>query len=106
MSDLQLAREARNAAKAAFDARLAKVRGDGTEGSGLGGQIKGKAQADAQYLLDQTLDVARESKGIIAAVIGALTLWCMRNPLFALANRLLPHTPDTAVEDEEIGEES
>ena len=85
---VEAARLARDAARAAFDARLAHVRGD-LEARGLGGRIADKVGEDARDALDQALDVARESKGVIAGTVTALALWFLRHPIIAWAEELL-----------------
>lgn len=87
-SQLEVARLARNAARAAFDARLAKVRGD-LEARGVGGRIADKVGEDARQALDQALDVAKESKGVIAGTVAALALWFLRHPIIAWADGLI-----------------
>ena len=53
-----------------------------------GGRVKAKAKDEAVKTLDTGLDVAKESKGIIAATAGALLVWVFRAPLFNLAKEL------------------
>lgn len=84
------ARSARDAARAAFDARLAQVKED-FSARGVGGRIADRLGDDAKAALDEALDVARESKGIIAGTIAALALWFLRNPIIAWAEGLLGH---------------
>lgn len=81
-------RAARNAARAAHDANLAQVKADLAARS-IGGRIADKARDDALDLASETVAVARESKGIIAGAIGALTLWFLRDQVAALVARLL-----------------
>lgn len=81
-------RAARNAAKAALDARLTGLRGEIAE-RGVGGRIADAAKDEAAAVLAQGLDIARESKGIIAGTAAALALWFLRNPLIAWAEGLL-----------------
>ena len=80
-------RAARNAARAAHDANLAQVKAD-LAARGIGGRIADKARGDALDLAGEAVAVARESKGIIAGAIGALTLWFLRDQVAALAARL------------------
>ncbi len=74
------ARTARDAARAAFDARLAQVRGD-LEARGIGGRVAHKLGDDARDGLDRALEVAGESKTVIAGTLAALALWFLRNPI-------------------------
>ena len=80
--ELAEARAARDAAREAFDAQLFKLRGD-PEARSIGGRVADRLGSDAQAALDQALDVAAESKGIIAGTIAALALWFLRHPIIA-----------------------
>ncbi len=76
------ARAARNAARAAFDTRLASVRQD-VEARGVGGRIADKAADEALQAFELARDVADENKGVIAGTLAALALWFLREPLLA-----------------------
>ena len=91
---LDAARAARDTARLAFDARLAQVRGD-IEARGLGGRIADKLGEDAREALDEALDVASESKGIIAGTMAALALWFLRNPITAWVEGLISADEET-----------
>lgn len=78
----------RTAARARFDTRVAQVRAD-LAARPIGGRIADKAGEEALGAASEAFAVARESKGIIAAVIAALALWFLRNPLIALVSRAL-----------------
>lgn len=96
-SRLATDRAARNAARAVVDANLAQVKADLAARS-IGGRVADKAKGDALDFAGQAVNVARESKGIIAAAIGALALWTLRGPLtdFARARfRPAPVQDDT-----------
>ena len=96
------ARTRRNAARAAFDTRLAQVRDD-LEARGIGGRIADKLGEDARAGLDEALDVARESKLVIGGTIAALALWFLRNPIIAWIEQQLGRewiTPDEGTHDE------
>ncbi len=84
--DLAEARAARDAARAVFDARLQRLRGD-PEAESTGGHIAGRLGDDARSALHHALDVAGESKGIIAATLAALALWFLRHPIVAWVER-------------------
>jgi hypothetical protein len=77
----------RRAARGLFDTRLAQVKTD-LAARGVGGRIKAKAQDDAVSAIKQGVDIAKESKGIIAATAGALALWVFRAPLLSAAREL------------------
>lgn len=70
------ARERRDAARAALDARLAMLRPENLRSRAID-----TARGQAVDALETGLDVARESKGVIAGVVGLLGLWFMRKPL-------------------------
>lgn len=90
---LEDARDRRDSAKARFDARLGIVRAD-VEARGVGGRIADKIGEEARDAMEETLAVARESKGIIAGTLAALAIWFLRNPIIAWAEELLALMPD------------
>lgn len=81
--ELELARATRDAARDAFDARLEALRGD-PEAETIASRLISRLGRDARNSLDQALDVASESKGIIAATLAALALWLLRHPILDL----------------------
>lgn len=81
-------RENRGAARGLFDTRLAQVKSD-LSARGIGGRIKAQAQEKVFGALDQGIDLARESKGIIAATAGLIALWLLRAPLIGKVKELL-----------------
>ena len=91
--ELDEARAARDAARVQFDAQLMRLRGDPAARS-IGGRIADRLGEDAQTALDQALDVASESKGIIAATMAALALWFLRNPIIAWIEHQLTSQAD------------
>lgn len=99
MTPLEQARARRNASKAAFDTRLATFRAELAERS-IKEQITSKASADAHRVLDHSLAIANDSKGIIAATVGALAVWFLRHPIIALIERHLDGS-GMAEQDEE-----
>jgi len=70
------ARERRDAARAALDTRLALLKPENLRSRAID-----TARSQAVDALETGLDVARESKGVIAGVVGLLGLWFMRKPL-------------------------
>ncbi len=76
------ARNRRNAARAAFDRRLAQVRGD-LMAHGLGGRIKDTVSLGARDALNEVIDIADSQKGVVAGTMAALLLWFMRHPILA-----------------------
>lgn len=99
MTALEQARARRNASKTLFDTRLAAFRADLAEHS-VKEQIAAKASADASRALEHTLDVANQSKGVIAATVGALAVWFLRQPIIAFIERHV--AGDEASEDESV----
>lgn len=81
-------RELRSAARAVHQANVAQVKAD-LAARGVPARISAKARRDALELAGDALDVARESKGIIAGGIGALLLWSFRKQAIALVQRLI-----------------
>ena len=85
---LAQARAARDDARAVFDTQLAQLRGDPAEQT-LGGRVAERLGDDAKAAMHQALDVASESKAIIAGTIAALALWFLRHPIIAWAEQML-----------------
>lgn len=94
-------RDLRGLARGLFDTRLAQVKADLAARS-IGGRVKAKAQSEVFKTLDTGLDVAKESKGIIAATAGALLVWVFRAPLLNLAKELF--APSAVQDGEPIAE--
>lgn len=91
----------RAAARGLFDRRLARVRQDLAARS-VPARAGVRVREEAFRVLDHGIDVAKESKGIIAATTGALALWLLRAPLFGWMQE---HLGQAAVdEDEDIGQ--
>ena len=61
----------RDAARSLFDANLKQLRAD-LEARGVGGRIADKAKAETTEALAQGLEIAAESKGVIAGTLAAL----------------------------------
>ncbi len=78
----------RDAARVVAEANLARVKAD-LAARGIGGRIVDKASNEAKVAADQTLAIARESKGIIALTAAALGLWLFRKPLLRAAGSLI-----------------
>lgn len=92
-------RTTRRTARGLFDKRLAQFRAD-YEARGIGGRIKAKAVDEGQKALDQALDVASESKGVIAGTLAALLVWFFRNPILSLIGRALGSGQDPVQEQD------
>lgn len=87
----------RSAARGLFEQRLARVKQDLAARS-VPARAGARARDEAFELLDQGIDVARSSKGIIAATAGALVLWLVRRPLLGWAQEHFGHA---AVDDDD-----
>lgn len=93
-------RSTRNTARGVFDANLAQVKAD-LEARSIPGRIADKADREVREAIATGLDVASESKGIIAGTLGALVLWFFREPLLAqLKDLFASGEPATVQEDD------
>lgn len=92
-------RATRNAARGVFDAELAQVKADLAARS-IPGRVKDKADREVREAIATGLDVASESKGIIAGVLAALALWFFRAPLIAFARDLMEPDDPAPVQEE------
>ena len=70
----------RQAARALFDTNLGQVQAD-LKARGIGGRVADKAKEEVSEAVAQGLEIASESKGVIAATLAALALWFFRAPL-------------------------
>lgn len=70
----------RDAARAVFDARLARLR-QGVADKGIGARVADEALGRARATADQTLAVAKDNRLIVAATLAALAAWFLRKPL-------------------------
>jgi hypothetical protein len=89
-SDRQLAdqRAARNLARAEFNRRLAQARVD-LAPAVLKRRAVAEAQRTALSAAHQAIDIANDSRGVVAATVAALMLWYTRRPIMAGAGKLL-----------------
>lgn len=94
---LAASRGNRNAARGLFDKRLSRVKADLSARS-VSTRVKDRVQEQAFTALDHGLDIAKESKGIIAATTGAIALWFFRQPLIELVTGLLDNNGETVGE--------
>lgn len=86
-AEAEAARNARDTAKARLSRRFSSLKGEYEEkgiGSRVGDQIAGKAKDAAQG----AVEMARESKGVLAGVAGLLGLWFARRPLAGLGRKI------------------
>lgn len=75
-------RATRDAARGAFDLRLAQVRQD-IDARGIGGRIADKITEDAFDMLDEAVEVANSNRSVIAGTIAAVVIWTFRHPIIA-----------------------
>jgi hypothetical protein len=80
LRELAEARAARDAARAALDARLLRLRGDPAQVT-TGQHLMTRATAEARSALDEVLEIAMQSKTVIGATIALLALWFLREPI-------------------------
>ncbi|MFM5948679.1 MAG: hypothetical protein ACKOPM_05520 [Novosphingobium sp.] len=104
-SRLSADRSTRQAARGLFDTRLARVKAD-LAARPVPQRIKAKAQDEVFRAADLAIDVAKESKGIIAASAGAIALWIFREPLVRTLSGWFAKSPvqeqtDSAAETDE-----
>ena len=83
-------REARNRARATLDGRLRQLR-DALDERGIGGRITDDLKAEARQVGAEALDVAKESKAVIAGTVAALALWFFRLPLLGWLQERIDH---------------
>jgi hypothetical protein len=81
-------RAARNAARSAFDNRLAGIRED-LDARGVGGRIADRIGDDAREMMEEAIEIADNSRGIIAGTIAAVALWIFHKPVIAWVLTLL-----------------
>ncbi len=93
-------RALRNEARAQFCANLEQIKGD-LEARSIGGRVADKAGKEARAALLQGLDIAKESKGIIAGILAALLLWFFRAPIIAAVQNLITQDDKNIDEIEE-----
>lgn len=88
----------RSAARGLFDANLQQVRAD-LEARGVGGRIADKAKSEVTEAMAQGLEIAAESKGVIAGTVAALALWFFRAPLIAALQGLFDREEPSPVQE-------
>ncbi len=93
------ARAARDAARAAFDAQLHRLRGD-PQAQTIGERLMTRVGDDARGGMERALDVAQESKGIAAATAAVLALWFLRGPILGWLGDLWEAKTDSPDETE------
>lgn len=95
----------RNSARGLFEQRLTRVKADLAARS-IPGRVKEGIQEQVFSALDHGVDVAKESKGIIAATSAAVALWFFRQPLIEMVTDWLDKNSETGGEpDSNVQEE-
>ena len=82
-TDLLAARAVRDAARTAFDSRVAALKDDLAERS-IGTRIADDLLEKANQGLAEAIEIADSNRGVIAGTIAALALWLLRRPLTGL----------------------
>jgi len=99
--DLGAIRSRRDAARGALDSRLNRVKGD-FSARGIASRLADDARKEALETLDTAIDIAKESKGVIAGTAVLLGLWFMRNPIIAwIESQFAEHRETKAMPDEQ-----
>lgn len=93
-------RASRTAARGLFDRRLSQVKAD-LSARGIGGRIKDTARHKGEDALAEGLEIARDNRGIVAAIGAALALWVFRKPLIALIGQLPGRRQDPVQEPDD-----
>ena len=78
-------RTLRDAARGLVEADIANLRA-GLASKTISERILGRVGESASDLLDHAGETAQNNRGILAALIGAITLWFARNPIMSLFN--------------------
>ncbi len=95
-TNLAADRATRDAARAVFDERLARVR-TALAKRGVGQRLTHEVTTRAREAAGESVAVARDNRWVVAAVVAALLAWFARRPLLrwgsALADRLWPGEP-------------
>lgn len=91
-------RRVRGAARANFDAGVDQVKAD-LGARSVPGRIADKARHEATDAMATGLEMASESKGIIAAVVAGIGLWLFRAPLLRHFNVLTERNEPADVQE-------
>ena len=81
-------RAVRDAARAVFDARLARVRAALAERS-IGQRVTHEVLTRAREAAGESMAVARDNRWIVVAVVAALVAWFARRPLIRSGSALV-----------------
>jgi hypothetical protein len=86
-------RAARDEALGALTGHAQQIK-TGLEEKSIGERLAEHAASKARSAGQEALDVARDSKGVIAGTAAALALWLFRKPIEQQARKLLPRAVD------------
>ncbi len=81
-------RAARNRARAEFSRRLAVAKAD-LAPAALKRRVIAEAQQTTLSVAQQAIEIANDSRGVVAATVAALLLWLARKPVMASASHWL-----------------
>lgn len=94
-------RALRDEARTLFLARIEALRADLRE-RGIGRRAAAALARETREAVDEAIEIASDSKGVVAATIAALMLWLFRNPIAAMVQGLFDtDDDDVAPTDEE-----
>lgn len=94
MERMEADRSLRDAARALLSDDMARIRRGMNERS-IPARALDRTTEGAADLLEELSNVASQHKGLVAAVIGAFTLWLARNPLLDLLGADPDETEET-----------
>lgn len=87
-------RAERDAARDRLDRQIARLKDD-IEERGISGRVMDEVSETASKAFDEAMQVAGESKGVIAGTIALLAIWFMRNPIIAWLEDTLGQAAET-----------
>ncbi|MFM5929757.1 MAG: hypothetical protein ACKOPQ_02495 [Novosphingobium sp.] len=90
---LQADREQREQARQQVLDRFSALKGALAE-KGIGRRIGEKAANSAKAAADDVVEIAAESKGVIAGTAGLLALWFLRRPIASAGRKWWPKVAD------------
>ena len=93
IDDLASNRTARDEALGALTGHARRIK-TGLEEKSIGERLAEHAASKARSAGQEALDVARDSKSVIAGTAAALALWLFRKPIEQQARKLLPRAAD------------
>lgn len=95
---LSAKRDARDAARGRLETGLGQVRKD-LDARSVGGRIVSRANKELRAAAAEAVEIAKDSKGVIAATAGVLTVWLLREPLLDAVRDLFSGDADASGEE-------